>query len=602
MANEDIQTLIDGLDRQLALSQIDIGTYHQLKAKFVAQQQSTSDPLSDMASAMPREARAIKCPGCSAPLPIPNDSSIMHVVCDYCAGSYELRPAAEEMEALRLDILKQIADIAGNTNLGTTVDEVSRRFIFNEKLLPNLKVTTDRATEFSRAVRYQALFTFPLLELIASSHFSEAIRLTPESEQIDKQIQTSIAMAQAPETTGFATSDIERSKLFDIELRCQELIFVAKARHYVKNFDIDDMSKAKINLHSLGDLYSTAAEKLGPSDPTANVFFVALANRTKSVEHALETLILLVRGADGIMTDQLVTNLESHARTCEQAANEIETAGRELWEQIPATQGSRADAETIRLLATCVRLYGYCGGESGLSFSDFSNGLANILLQSKQSKTDTSWLSEKISVLTAHVSSTAQDSNASVVFDFHNIDDIAPTLVRKPLMGKLESFEIESRVLLPFWVMELSFAEQKGMVFKKGQEMKSLLFLSGYDKNTSFSVAPFDDPISVACYRAIESPIPIGASTPALIPSITSDEADSLSRGFVSTTKQYLGGNLKPLGLIYMSAAICRYYTEKNQRFSTVLPSQNVHINELSTQSLKLGNRELISTSYSEGG
>ena len=137
------------------------------------------------------------------------------------------------MEALRLDIVKQIADMAGNANVGTTVDEVSRRFIFNEKLLPNLKVTTDRATEHSRAIRHQALFTFPLLESIASSHFREAIRLTPESDQIDRQVQASIAMAQAPETTGFATSDIERSKLFDIELRCQELIFESKARHYL---------------------------------------------------------------------------------------------------------------------------------------------------------------------------------------------------------------------------------------------------------------------------------------------------------------------------------------------------------------------------------
>lgn len=595
MAGEEVQELLDGLDRRMALGEIDIATYQQLKAKFSSRQGAETDSLTRMVLAMPREARPVQCPGCTAPLPAPSDASQTFATCEHCAGTFELRPAAEAMEALRQDVLKQISEMAGGAGVGSTVDEASRRFIFNEKFLPMLKVAVDRATESNRLMRYQSLFAFPLLNSLSSSPFHDVVRITPDSEYLAEQVRAPIALIQAPETSMFAAGDLEKAQLSGLGVQCQELIHISNSRHYLKSFTPDDLNKAKINLQSLGNLYNDASEKSSTSDPSSNKFFSALANRLDAVEHSVETLEELLGGSDGVMTDQIATKLESHAAQCEQAANDMETAGRDLWEQVPAIQGTRMDAQTIRLFATCVKLYGHCGGESGEPFDGFLESLGQILGGSEDSPSDMNWLSESVSRLTAHTDSIAQEGNTAVVIDFQSIEGRAHTLVRKSLMGGQESLEVESRILVPFWVSEISFSQQKGFVFKKGQAMESLLLIAAYNSDDHYSLIPPDDPLSQACYTAFDSPRPIGMSTPAIIPLITSEEAMSLTRDFISTTKGYVGSSSKSLGLIYLSAAKVKYYTPKAERHETLFASPNIHTDNVTVHKLKLGTKELMS-------
>jgi len=76
MDRSDIQQILDGLDRRLALGEIDLGTYQSLKAKFAVQLVETPEqPLDSAVEAMPVDAVALKCPGCMAPLPVPQGSS-----------------------------------------------------------------------------------------------------------------------------------------------------------------------------------------------------------------------------------------------------------------------------------------------------------------------------------------------------------------------------------------------------------------------------------------------------------------------------------------------------------------------------------------------
>ena len=95
------QKILDSLDRRLALGEIDIGTYNQLKAKFSAELDTPEDPLSTTLEAIPKEASALKCPGCMAPLLPPSDLSSISVVCEYCGGTFALQAATEEMERLK---------------------------------------------------------------------------------------------------------------------------------------------------------------------------------------------------------------------------------------------------------------------------------------------------------------------------------------------------------------------------------------------------------------------------------------------------------------------------------------------------------------------
>ena len=175
MDNIEMEKILDALDRRVALGEIDIGTYKKLKAKFSTQVGHSEEPISAAVSALPKEAVSLQCPGCMAPLPLPSDPSQVSVVCDYCGGTFALQTASEEMDRLKSDIRKWISQVAGNAGIGTTVDEASRKFIFNDKLLPPLKNAADRATDIFSLTRYQSLFTFSLLTGLPSSPFHQTL-------------------------------------------------------------------------------------------------------------------------------------------------------------------------------------------------------------------------------------------------------------------------------------------------------------------------------------------------------------------------------------------------------------------------------------------
>ena len=98
MDNIEMEKVLDALDRRVALGEIDIGTYKQLKAKFSTQVGHDEEPISAALSALPKEAVSLQCPGCMAPLPLPSDPSQVNVICDYCGGTFALQTASEEMD------------------------------------------------------------------------------------------------------------------------------------------------------------------------------------------------------------------------------------------------------------------------------------------------------------------------------------------------------------------------------------------------------------------------------------------------------------------------------------------------------------------------
>ena len=66
MDTQELQNILDGLDKRLALGEIDMGTYQSLKAKFTGQINTSEagDPIEAAVENMPKEARTLQCPGC----------------------------------------------------------------------------------------------------------------------------------------------------------------------------------------------------------------------------------------------------------------------------------------------------------------------------------------------------------------------------------------------------------------------------------------------------------------------------------------------------------------------------------------------------------
>ena len=594
MDNVEKEKILDALDRRVALGEIDIGTYKQLKAKFNTQVGHGEEPIPTALSALPKEAVSLQCPGCMAPLPSPSDPSQVSVVCDYCGGTFALQTASEEMDRLKNDIRKWISQVAGNAGIGTTVDEASRKFIFNDKLLPPLKNAADRATDVFGLTRYQSLFTFSLLNGLSSSPFHYTLRSAPNLNNLVDKIKETVVRVQSPEIRLFAIGEKEKYELHALEVQCLEAGYLSNVRHHLASSTPDGFHKAKTNLHALNELYNTTNQLVSAVDPSLAKFSDALATRMKLLEEAVSILDDLFSSTDGVMTDYVAENLESIAVKFEQTASAIEATGMKPRETVPAAEGTRNDADTVRILATCVRFYGQCGAETGLPFTVFLANLEEMVEKAQTPSSDLRWLSAFLSNLVLHMESISGEASLPIVSDFGWAEGRMVSLVKSSFLSGKESVEEEGKILLPFWLAEIDFSQQKGMIFKKGSVVSGLILTEAIRHNKQCFVIVSSDPLSEQCYSAIRSRTTIGYSTPAVVPVVGSDDASKYMKQFVSSTQGYAGGNIRQLQLIYLPVVVARYYTQKSERREILAPSNSIILSNFDIRPFRIGTKEVL--------
>jgi Zn finger protein HypA/HybF involved in hydrogenase expression len=374
--------ILDGLDTRLALGEIDLATYNSLKAKFQAQAQGSAaggDPLGGVVDGIRQEAAALKCPGCMAPLPPPADPSATTVTCEYCNGTFVIQKAEAEMEKLRGDVRKWISEVAGKGG-GGSGDAASRSYIFRNSIFPGLKTAVERATELYQPIRYLPVFSFPLIDRLDRSPFKEALGLTPESRQLSESLKGIVSQVQAPELQPFAAGGRERADLKLLEVGCMELVHLSNVRHGLSSYSVDGFQRIVANTKALKEMYGGSADLLKSDDPAIAAFMSALVQRLDAVETAAETLESLLKSSDGVAVDPLVQRLDQAVIKCEAAASAFEASGREPKDTVPAAEGARNDATSIRILSASVKLFGdSVAAESGVPFADFLASLAQTI-------------------------------------------------------------------------------------------------------------------------------------------------------------------------------------------------------------------------------
>ena len=595
MDKAEIQQILDGIDRRLALGEIDLGTYQSLKGKFVSQlsQATVKAPLDAAVDSLPVVVVALKCPGCMAPLPAASNKTQTNVTCEYCGGTFALQTAADEMERLREDVRKWIFDTATQAGKGSAADEVSRTYIFREKIWPQLKVAVDRGTEFYQPTRYMPLFAFPLLLSLKNSPFQDAILLTPDITSLVDQLRSVLAQIQAPELTPFVLGDHEKGSLQALEVSCMEIVYFSNIRHNIAMFTPEGFERARANLKAISELYSAAAKTWTISDPSYNKFLIALSVRLEAVERSVELLAELMAPNEGLMTDRIISELEDAARDCERAIAEIEVSGREAKETAPASEGSRNDAMAIRMLADCTRIYSQCAVESKEDFTEFVGTIAVAIDKAKTQESDANWLNMFLSNLGRYLSAMAGDSEEPIVSDFSWAESAAAAGARRSFLDGNETTYTQDHMLLPFWVAEIPISEQKGRLFKKGQEAKGWVFMEASRPSNFCFLELGDSSLAGQCLKAFESPQ--SASQFAMVaPTVSSDTALKYVTTFIHGSKLYCGGIVKMIGIVYLPAVLVRYVNRKGERRVTMLPGAEPHLTKLVISKLQLGTRKLM--------
>jgi len=287
-------------------------------------------------------------------------------------------------------------------------------------------------------------------------------------------------------------------------------------------------------------------------------------------------------------------NLELIAVKLEQTASAIEATEVKPRETVPAAEGTRNDADTVRILATCVRFYGQCGAETGMPFTIFLANLEEMIGKAQTPSSDLRWLSAFLSNLALHMESISGEASLPIVSDFGWAEGRMVALVKSSFLSGKESVERERKILLPFWLAELDFSQQKGVIFKKGSMASGLILTEAMRHNKQCFVITSSDPLSEQCYSAIRSRTTIGYSTPAVVPVVGSNDALKYMKQFVSSTQGYAGGHVRQLQLTYLPVVVARYYTQKSERREILASSNSIALSNFDIRSLSIGTKEVL--------
>lgn len=575
MSSDEITKILDALDRRLALGEIDLGTYNTLKAKFSGQANGSSQsPVEATVAAMPKEAVILRCPGCMAPMTPPPASQSNVIKCEYCGGSFALQTAQSEMEQLKSGIKKWISEIAGAAGAGGHVDEAARRFIFRDKLLPSLSMEANRSTEIFAFGRHQALFSFSLLDTLPNNPFQDALRSSPDIGSVVSRVKTTIARVQDPEVLGFAVGDSARSHLNVIETQCQEIIFLGNVRRALSENSAEGFAKAVANLNASEALYQKVAGASKAENASLAKFMEAMAARVRAVSGAIEILAQAMANSEGLVVDSLVAKLNSHASDCENSANLLESSGRDPREAVPAIEGARADAETLRLFATTLRAFAECAGDSSTTFTEFNANLAAIVQSVKPGGASIRWLAEFMTRFVQIGNTGSEDSRLAVIDRFDWLESRAQAGAQSSLFGGRESVQIRQRFLVPFWVARLRSSEQKGIIFKKGQSIEIFLMLNA-GKPGGPCIRPDETVLKAEDIKASLSNRRSLNSHTALVPVIDRDTANKRFKEFVQSTPEFAGGFAEIQELVFLPAGQIAYSGKKGERteLECILPA-----------------------------
>lgn len=550
----------------------------------------TGDVLSTHVAALQQEAARLQCPGCMAPLP-PPAGDVANVTCEYCGGTFALQTANAAMEKLRGDLRLWLNQLVRGAGAGASVDEAARRFIFGKELLPALQTSLQRAVETFDIVRFHPYFTVPLLAALPRSDFGEAVTRVVDSSGFKDALSTALARVQSPEIQTFATSDADRAQLSSLEARCLEAVHLTNARHQVHAFTQEGLTAAANNLAALERHYRETAKILVAHDREQATLLEAMADRAKGVRMATDAVRHVVEG-HGFSASASGPDWDRAAETCESAATRMEQSGSHSLEYIATMNGARCDARGIRVLRRSMEIASECGASGAQALDTFFRQVSGMLARGMDANAGLDSAEAVLEQFSEHVK-VRKGQPAPWVDGMVHMTDAAQALARSGLFSGKESVAIEGQVLVPFWVADLSFSQQTGVVFKKGHSADALLLLDASRHGQESFVVPPEAAAFGPLRTAFDGPSSLPGQFPTIAPLVSSAQARARWRQFVQSTPGYQGGTATLKGLVYLPVVAASYTNKKGSRQAGVMFGTAREVAIPQPQSIALGTMNL---------
>lgn len=501
---------------------------------------------------MSENTTQIRCPFCNAPQHPRSDGQY---ACEFCLQPFTVVDARREESRLLQEIQSWVQQKIGAAAFSAGgVDASSRAFIFQQRVLPDIKRDVDRAVESFGTFGQFPLVPMPVMTA-DDAHNNPLVNFRGQILAL-KNLRARLA---SEHVAGFAVGAAEQAALQTMDRKLAELVHLSNVADAARSRRPEGYAAGRRNLEALIEEVDQSLASEGRADH-------GLASFLQIIRRRYDHLIVLCRvcealcastlahgGALAAQVDAVVPGLES-------VAGEIEHLGYSPADTMPVVIGVRAEAAMARTLVRWLRCYEVFTGRVQQPFAQFMSDVAP-LVSADGAPPDV--IAERLEVACTALRASRGEVVVPIIPDYNWLQGWAEAhRARKSLglFGVEEQIASIQQFMTPVWVAEVAFSRSQGSVFTSGVETRSMAFVDACAPSPS-GVA-FAEDANHPYVQALAYASPLGTSQTAL-PLSTPSQVIGVMTQAARARPGVLNPRVTLRGLAFMAGAAAQYQSSK---------------------------------------
>jgi hypothetical protein len=494
----------------------------------------------------------VHCPFCNAAQAPRADGNNF---CDFCLQPFTVVDAKREEARLLEEIKSWLQQKVGAAGLTPgAVDASSRSFIFQQKILPELRRDVDRSLEVVGGFGQVALVTPP----------TGGVRLEP-NPLVDARreilgLKALRARLSSESVNSFAIASSDRALVDLMDHRISEVMHLSNVADAAGRRSPLGYGSARKNLEALLDELQEALASGAGAERSLLSFLAATQKRYR----ALCELCRLSEEASGsqrITGAPLCARLDEIKVSLHEAATEIEASGHSPADAMPLVLGINQEIAAATVFARWLAAYDTLSSRVDIAFSAFITEIGPLL-----GGAGGELGADVLEAAGLAVRALRRETAVGVVGDFGWVDAwVEGQRAKKTfgLFGAEESVEALEKFLLPVWVAEVTFSKSAGAVFKAGVEGKGIAIVDACGPSAA-KVQIFTD-LTQPLPQAVLTEQPLPSASVAL-PRSTAALVQPLMLQALRARPELLNPQVRMKGMAFAAAAVVQLRSSKGGR------------------------------------
>ena len=515
----------------------------------------------------------VKCPFCNAAHAA---SSAGSYTCEFCLQPFSVQDAKREEARLLDEIKAWVEQRVGAAGPAASVDLASRAYIFQQRVLPDLRRDVDRALE-----RIGGYGQFPLVTApVGAPAAQHANPLVARRREI-LALKGLKARLSSEDVTSFASRDADRLAIQLMDRHLTSLVHLSNIAGAAASRSAEGYAAARRNLEVLGEEIARSVATEGAHDPPLGAFLAALQRRYAALGE-LCRICEESSSPNAIAGAPLADRADALAARLGETAQEVEASNFAPADAMPVVVAVNHEMESARAFARWLRAYGRIAHRSSVSFPAF---VADVHPLTGGGALTFDAQTELLETFAFVLDAARGVASAPLVGDFSWVDRWAEAGRRRKSLGL---FGVDERVtgverfLSPFWVADVFFSRAQGSVFASGKEERAVALLDACAPDPHRLVVLGESPL----VRALEthgSP----AGTPIAAPRSSPSQASAAMMRGLHGRSEYLNPRLRVRGLAFLPVAAATYAGGQHPRTVTSCLADQVPADRLAREQVQ---------------